>query len=138
MSTTTASTQKLAEKLGAMGLTVPQAHPPIAPLTMSQELAERVDRLGLQETNRHLRNEGFTVIKNVFTKSECEELMAALSRHSPLGASFKLVSKGEPLFFSALANERIVTVAESLLGPEMTLMQYSATMNERGIHACTH
>lgn len=130
----------LEERLAPLGISSvpdPSLPPWHDPPPQTEDLHDRMNALELVETNQHLHEQGYTVIKSVFTAEECDRLAAAVKARTKVGYVKNMLFDEDPLFFEALSREKLMALAEASLGPDFLLMQYSATVygpGGQGIH----
>merc|ERR1740129_1094983 len=86
----------------------------------------------MNQNIEQLEKEGYTVIKNVFTKEECEKLMEVVRSDAKLGYSKNMLRRGKSLYFEALTKQKLMALAQYSLGSDFILMQYSATVQGEG------
>ena len=122
------SLKRLLTPLGLDSTPAPDLPSWVGAPKMSPALGVRLEELDLVQTRQMLDDDGYTVVRKAFSEEECAQLVALLKSESKLGALKNMLSYGDPLYFSALTNDKLMTLCESFLGPDFILMQYSATI----------
>lgn len=102
--------------------------PLLPPPTPTPALQKALSRLDLLQAKDRLDEDGYTVIDNVFSPEECDQLIAAVQSKTRIGYIKNLLQSNDALFFEAVVREKLMVLAEAVLGPDFLMLQSSATV----------
>lgn len=115
--------------------------------TISDENRPELQRLGLIENANQLRDEGYTIVPDVYSPEQCAALRAAIleatsrekGRYFDIkpgeGASAYHLLGTNPVFTDALLNPALLALAEYLCGADFLLSQLAGSVRHSGATA---
>jgi len=113
---------------------------------VSDELAPRIEALGLQGNVQEMQERGCTVIENAAPPEFFERLRAAIKRSceedrghyfiiTENGASSEMLLDRDPVFAEAVLNEKLLAMMEFMCGRNPLLSQLSGSVRYQGAKA---
>ncbi len=111
------------------------------PFELADELAVRVDELGLAANLEQLRDEGYTIVPNVATPEFTARLretcirLAQETESRAKGYSAALLLGRDPIFEEVVLNPRIQALVEVMCGQGAMLSQLIASIRPKGAPA---
>lgn len=101
----------------------------LRPYELSESLRPAVERLGLQRNLTDMQEKGYTVVKDCFSHEECDAIIAAVKR---AGATNHMLRKGGEEAFDAVAvHEKMLAMAEFMVGAGCQLSQLAASVQDQ-------
>lgn len=127
-------------------MTVLQAHESLPMFAVSDELAPRIEALGLERNIEEMQRLGFTVIQNAADSAFFSRLRDAIRRvcREDQGHYFNITEKGEsadmlldrdPVFAEAVLNEKLLVMMEYMCGRNPLISQLSGSVRYQGAKA---
>mmetsp|Transcript_69409 Transcript_69409/g.206774 ORF Transcript_69409/g.206774 Transcript_69409/m.206774 type:complete len:354 (+) Transcript_69409:49-1110(+) len=118
---------KVKSTAGIIGLQDPNLRS-LQPYELSETLRPVVERLGMRRNLEEMQEHGYTVLKDCFSREDCDAMVAAIKR---VGASNHMLRKaGEEVFDAVVVHEKLYAMAEYMVGKGCQLSQLAATILE--------
>jgi hypothetical protein len=108
------------------------------PYAVAENLAERIDALGLRENVRQMVDDGYTVISDPAAQALTDEVRAAILRCAQgtegraKGYAAGVLLGREPVFAQAVVVPRLLAMVEFLLGRGFILSQLVGSVRKKG------
>jgi hypothetical protein len=105
------------------------------PFVLREELADAVRDQGLRRNVDQLRDEGYTVVRDIATPEftrRLRETCVRLATESPGGRSAGMLLGRDPIFEEVVTNPRLLTLVEVMCGRGAILSQLVASVRPKG------
>jgi ectoine hydroxylase-related dioxygenase (phytanoyl-CoA dioxygenase family) len=123
-----------------------KSHESLPMYALSEELAPRIEALGLSENIHEMETLGYTVVKDVAPMEFIDRLREAVRRHAleDKGTYFNLTEKGascdmllgrDPVFAEAVVNPKLLAIVEYMCGRGAIISQLSGSVRVQGSKA---